>query len=84
MSDFDPSPPWQCEQPYVLFGEAVRARRLQLHLTQQELSAALGYSRASIANIEIGRQRVLLSDVFDFATALKIRPRALFDAVQAT
>lgn len=70
----------QCERPYVLFGEAVATIRCDTGLTQQELANKLGYSRASIANIETGRQRVLLSDVFDFAKALKIKPRQLFDA----
>src|SRR5690242_8839848 len=73
----------QCEAPYVRFGEAVRAERLRAEITQQELADRMEYSRASIANIELGRQRVLLSDVFDFATALRVRPRKLFDAVQA-
>lgn len=70
----------QCERPYVLFGEAVRTVRLRREVTQQELADKLSYSRASIANIELGRQRVLLSDVFDFAKALKIKPALLFEA----
>jgi DNA-binding XRE family transcriptional regulator len=72
----------QCERPYVLFGEAVRTGRLALGITQQELADRLGYARASIANIETGRQRVLLTDVFDFAKALKIKPQKIFEAVQ--
>lgn len=72
----------QCERPYVLFGEAVRAARHDAEITQQELADKLGYARASIANIETGRQRVLLSDVFDFAKALRISPQKLFQAVQ--
>jgi transcriptional regulator with XRE-family HTH domain len=73
---------YQCERPYVLFGEAVRNARLEHEWTQQELADRTGYVRASIANIEIGRQRVLLTDVFVFAKALKIKPQALFKAVQ--
>lgn len=68
----------QCERPYVLFGEAVAALRADAQMTQQELADKLGYSRASIANIETGRQRVLLSDVFDFAKVLRIKPALLF------
>lgn len=70
----------QCERPYVLFGDAVCEQRHKLGMTQQELSEKLGYARASIANIETGRQRILLSDVFDFAKALKLKPQALFEA----
>ena len=72
----------QCERPYVLFGEAIRDARLAHEWTQQQLADKTGYARASIANIELGRQRVLLTDVFVFAKALKMRPRALFNAVQ--
>lgn len=72
----------QCERPYVLFGEAVRDARLKLDWTQQKLADKTGYVRASIANIELGRQRVLLTDVFVFAKALKLKPQRLFDAVQ--
>lgn len=69
----------QCERPYVQFGIAVAALRADAKLTQQELADKLGYSRASIANIETGRQRVLLSDVFDFAKALRVKPLLLFN-----
>jgi ribosome-binding protein aMBF1 (putative translation factor) len=71
----------QCERPYVLFGEAVRAARFDRGWTQQDLADALKLSRGSIANIEVGRQRVLLSDVFDFAKVLKVSPKWLFNAV---
>jgi len=70
----------QCERPYVLFGAAVREARLDMELSQQELADRLGYSRGSIANIELGRQRVLLSDVFAFAKALCLDPKKLFAA----
>lgn len=72
----------QCERPYVLFGEAVRSARASIGITQLELSKKMGMSRGSIANIEVGRQRILLSDVFDFAKALKLKPHVLFKAVQ--
>lgn len=71
----------QCERPYVLFGEAVKQARHDLDWTQQELADKLGYQRASIANIETGRQRILLDDLFKFAKALKIKPLELFHAV---
>jgi len=44
----------------------------------------MGLSRGSIANIETGRQRVLLSDLLDFAKVLKLDPKKLFVAITAT
>lgn len=70
----------QCERSYVLFGEFVRGRRKQLGLTQMELSERVEYSRATIANIETGRQRVLLDDVMKFAKALEVSPKTVFAA----
>ncbi|HWQ86878.1 helix-turn-helix transcriptional regulator [Brevundimonas sp.] len=55
---------------YSAFGEAIALRREQLKMTQAELSRRVGLSRASIANIERGRQNVLLHHACDIATAL--------------
>lgn len=70
----------QCERPYILFGAVVSERRRKLGLTQQDLADRVGLSRGSIANIETGRQRILLTDVFDFADALDTNVRKLFEA----
>jgi len=71
----------QVERPYVLFGEAVKEARHERGWNQQELADKLGYSRGSIANIEVGRQRILLTDLFTFAKVLKLDPKAMFAAV---
>lgn len=57
---------------YVAFGEAVALRRRKLKLKQADLAARVGMSRASIANIEAGRQNVLLHHAFDIAAALQL------------
>lgn len=72
----------QCEPVYVSFGEIVKAKRLALGWTQSDLAEKIGLARASIANIEIGRQRVLLSDLFDFADALGVSPRTIFNSLE--
>lgn len=68
----------QCELPYVLFGQAVVELRKKLGMTQQDLADKMKYSRGSIANIETGRQRINISDLYEFAEVLKICPKKLF------
>ena len=41
---------------YPLIGAVIKRRRKQFDWTQEKLAARLGISRASLANIEIGRQ----------------------------
>lgn len=63
---------------YAIFGAIVKANRRRLGLTQAQLAERLTLSRASIANIESGAQRVLLHDLYDIAAALSIDPQELF------
>jgi len=56
---------------YKAFGEAVAKRRNALGLSQAELAAKVGISRASVANIERGRQNVLLHHAYSLASALE-------------
>lgn len=56
---------------YRLLGLAVAARRMELGLTQAEVAAQIGLTRASLANIETGRQKVMLHHVYRLVTALK-------------
>ena len=56
---------------YKAFGRAVATRRRELDLTQSELAARVRMSRASVANIESGRQSVLLHHVYGLAEALE-------------
>lgn len=69
----------QCEPVYVTFGEVVKAMRLERGWTQTDLADRVGLSRTSVTNIEIGRQRVLLSDLFDFARAFSVPPKTIFN-----
>lgn len=56
---------------YKAFGDAVAKRRNSLGLTQVELARRIGMSRASLANIECGRQNVLLHHAYNLASALE-------------
>lgn len=53
------------------FGQRVQLRRQELGLQQHELGERTGFSRASIANIETGRQNVGLQRLTDLAQALE-------------
>ena len=57
---------------YPALGEAVATRRKAMRLTQAQVATKVGISRASIANIESGRQKVLLHQVYLLAEALKL------------
>lgn len=53
---------------YRVLGQAVTALRHKAGITQQQLADAIGISRASIANIERGEQRVFLDQVVSIAS----------------
>ena len=58
--------------------ETIRARRMALHMTQQELAARLGYkSTSTIAKIEAGINDIPQSKIIAFARALATTPGAL-------
>ena len=56
---------------YQAFGNAVSTRRKAMSLTQAQLASKVKMSRASIANIESGRQNILLHHVYALAAALE-------------
>lgn len=55
---------------YVQLGRKVAAARKSKGMTQADLANRIATTRASIANIETGRQRVMLHDVFALVEAL--------------
>jgi transcriptional regulator with XRE-family HTH domain len=57
---------------YKLLGESVAARRKALSLTQADLARLVGLSRGSIANIEVGRQKMLIHQLYAVAAALQL------------
>jgi len=65
---------------YKAIGETIRARRRQFHLTQEKLAPRLGMSRASLANIETGRQTILVHQLYRVAAALELSPADLLPA----
>ena len=53
-------------------GRNIRRYRASMHRTQAQLAAEIGISRASLANIEAGRQKVLLHYLYAIADALDL------------
>ena len=62
---------------YSEFGERVRKHRQRLGLSQEGLGKRVRLSRTSITNIEGGRQKILLHQLFALADALEVTPQAL-------
>ena len=60
--------PWLYEE----VGKRIKNRRKHLQLTQERLAQLLGLSRASLANIEIGRQNLLLHRLYQIAATLDV------------
>ena len=58
--------------------ENIRARRIALHMTQQELAKKLGYkSTSTIAKIESGENDIPQAKIAAFAAALDTTPAEL-------
>jgi transcriptional regulator with XRE-family HTH domain len=62
---------------YVAVGEKVRTARSEASLSQAALAHRIGFKRASIANLEAGRQRIALHLFVLIAQALGIEPASL-------
>jgi transcriptional regulator with XRE-family HTH domain len=67
---------------YRRLGRVVAGRRDELGLTQADVAAKLGLSRASLANLESGRQRIMVHQLFALVSALKLK--SIVDLVPET
>lgn len=60
---------------YVEIGKRIKARRKALeNLKQEALAKQLGISRGSLANIETGRQKILVHQLYRYAAVLGLQP----------
>jgi transcriptional regulator with XRE-family HTH domain len=57
---------------YKQVGKNIRRYREGAHRTQAQLALQIGISRASLANIEAGRQQILVHYLFAIAEALDL------------
>jgi transcriptional regulator with XRE-family HTH domain len=67
---------------YIAFGQAVAASR-QGRMTQLQLARAAGISRASVANIERGEQRVYIHHMLAIANSLEVTVQDLLPSATA-
>ena len=62
------------------FGQTLRSARVRCDLSQEVLGERVGRSRASIGNIEAGRQTVSLELFLRFVHALDVKPGDLLSS----
>ena len=67
----------------LLVGQNIRKIRKYQGLTQTDLSKMLDLSRASVANIEAGKQNVGLDNLHDIAVALQVPVGMLLDGAES-
>lgn len=58
---------------YRRLGRAVAERRGELGFTQGDVAERIGLSRASLANLENGRQRIMVHQLFALVNALQLK-----------
>jgi transcriptional regulator with XRE-family HTH domain len=64
----------EVDQFYKEFGHRVRLARERAGVTQAHLAAAVGLTRSSVANLEAGRQKILLHVLLIMANLLDVEP----------
>jgi transcriptional regulator with XRE-family HTH domain len=67
---------------YDEFGKRLRAARREARLSQENVAERVGLTRSSIANIELGRQRITLHTLYALAGAVQSRPAALLPEIE--
>lgn len=69
---------------YRQIGTTIRQKRKQLGWTQEQLANQMATSRASLANIETGRQNVLVHQLYKFAAVLDLKIEDLLPPADKT
>jgi transcriptional regulator with XRE-family HTH domain len=72
----------QPESIYKSIGTIVRSKRRLMEWSQVKLAQRLGISRATLANIETGRQRILVHQLYSFAAVLGMKTEELLPPQQ--
>lgn len=64
------------------FGERVRARRVQLCLSQEELAERSGLHRTYVGSVERGERNIALENIARLAIALELAPDELLKGIK--
>lgn len=62
----------------VAFGKAVRIRRVEVGITQEELAGKAGFARSFLSGIELGTKMPTTASVWRLAQALDCLPSDLW------
>ncbi|MEO5910835.1 MAG: helix-turn-helix transcriptional regulator [Pelobium sp.] len=57
---------------YQIIGSQIKKKRTDLSVSQEDLALKVGLARTSISNIEVGRQQVTISVLYDICHELQI------------
>lgn len=66
----------------VAFGRAVRMRRAELGMNQEELADKATLGRSFLSGIETGRRKATIDSVWKLATALRCKPSQLWETAE--
>lgn len=65
------------------FGQRVRARRLELGLSQEALAEAAGLHRNYVGSVERGERNIALVNIVRLSRALSVDPAGLVAGLEA-
>lgn len=68
--------------PTYVFGQRVRARRIELGLSQEALARKAGLHRTYVGSLERGERNVALINIVRLGKALGVDPGALITGIQ--
>ena len=64
------------------FGKAIKMRRVQLDLTQEDLANNANMARSFVSGIERGEKQATVQSVYRLALALRIMPSELWKTAE--
>jgi len=63
-------------------GEVIRAKRLEMGLSQEEFATQCGIHRTYMGAVERGERNISLLNIVRIANGLKVKPSELFNAAK--